>query len=423
MSAPQKKRPLWKFWNRVGPGFVTGASDDDPSGILTYSQTGAVFGYRHLWTTVLTIPFMTVVQEMCGRIGMVTGRGLGAVLRQHYAKPVLYIAVLILFSANAVNIGADLGAMAASLEHIAGGTFRVWLALVTLLILLLEIFIPYRRYSSILKYLTLSLFAYVLTMFLVEQDWSQVLVSALLPTTAWTRESLVNVVAVFGTTISPYLFFWQTSEEVEEAVLHGKIREPGAGKPKVTPGELKDMRIDTLVGMVFSNVVAFFVIMTAASTLHPAGITDIETAADAAKALEPIAGPFASLLFTVGIIGTGLLAVPVLAGSAGYAVADAFGWKASLERSAREAPAFYAVIGLSMLIGVIVNAVGVSPFKMLYYTAILNGVSAPPLLLLILLIANNEKIMGNHVNGRWTNLLGFLITMFMTVAVFPILFF
>lgn len=405
-----------RWWEILGPGFITGASDDDPSGILTYSQTGAMFGYRHLWTTVLTLPFMTVVQEMCGRIGMVTGQGLSAVLRKHYGRPVLFIAVAILFCANAVNIGADLGAMAATMQHLVGSSFKVWLAAITLAVLLLEILLPYRQYARVLKYLTLSLFAYVAVVFIVRQDWPAVLVSAVLPTMAFTRESLLNIVAIFGTTISPYLFFWQADEEVEERNLEKK-------RGAVTAGELHAMRVDTAVGMGFSNLVAFFVIMTAASTLHVAGITQIDTAADAVKALEPLAGKAASLIFALGVLGTGMLAVPVLAGAAAYAVAEAFGWKASLEAPANKAPAFYAILTLAMLFGVFVNAIGVPPFKMLYYTAVLNGVSAPPLLLLILLIANNKKIMGKHVNGRLANVLGVAITLFMALAAFPVLLF
>ncbi len=407
---------LKRIVKSIGPGFITGAADDDPSGILTYTQTGAQFGYRQTWALLFSLPFMIAIQEMCGRIGMVTGKGLAGVIRKHYSKKLLLGSVSILFLANAVNIGADLGAMASSAQMLFGFPFVFWLVLMAVTTLLLEILIPYPTYARYLKYLTISLFAYVAVAFLVRQDWGQVLVSLLFPSLSWEREYLFNIVAIFGTTISPYLFFWQADEEVEEEVEKGKLKEMGKGTPKVTKSDISSMRLDTAVGMFFSNLVAFFILVTAASTLHLAGITSIGTAAEGAKALEPIAGSFASWLFAAGIIGTGLLAVPVLSGSASYAVAESLQWNEGLSKTWRQAKGFYLVIMIATLVGCFVNFMGIPPFKMLYYTAVLNGVTAPVLLVFIMLIANNKKIMGKYRNSRLSNWLGWIITVFMSVC-------
>ena len=401
---------------RIGPGFITGAADDDPSGIGAYSQTGAQFGYSQLWTALFSFPFMTAVQEMCGRIGLVTGDGLSGVIRKHYARPVLYGAVILLLIANTINIGADLGAMASSMPRLLGLPFLFWLLAITILTLVLEIFVSYPRYSKFLKYLTLSLLAYVITVFIVKQDWKLVIWSTLVPTIIWSRKYLLNIVAILGTTISPYLFFWQTDEEVEEEIAAHKISAIGVGKPRITKSDLRNVRLDTIVGMFFSNLAMFFIIATAASTLGAHGITSINTATDAAQALRPLAGEFAFLIFTLGILGTGLLAVPILAGSASYAVAEAFGWSSGLNKKFSEAHGFYGVITLATLVGLLVNLLGIPPFTMLYYTAILNGMIAPPLLVLILLISNNKKIMGKYVNGPLSNILGWMITAIMAVA-------
>jgi NRAMP (natural resistance-associated macrophage protein)-like metal ion transporter len=404
---------LKRLFKSIGPGFITGAADDDPSGILTYAQTGAQFGYRQLWIVLFSLPFMIAIQEMCGRIGMVTGKGLAGVIRLHYGRTLLMGSVGLLFIANAVNIGADLGAMASSAQLLFGLPFLFWLAAIAITTLLLEVFIPYPTYSRYLKYLTLSLFAYVAVAFLVKQDWLAVVRSLITPSFSWDEAFLFNIVAIFGTTISPYLFFWQADEEVEEEVERGQLKEMGKGKPKITMADVSDMKIDTSVGMVFSNLVTFFIIVTAASTLPLAGITTIETAAQGAEALRPVAGSFASWLFALGIIGTGLLAVPVLAGSASYAIAESFGWKEGLSRTLRQAQGFYAVIALATLTGCLVNFIGVPPFRMLYYTAVLNGVIAPPLMVFILLIANSEKIMGKYRNHGVSNVLGWVIAVFM----------
>lgn len=403
-----------RFLRLFGPGFVTGASDDDPSGILTYAQTGAQFGYRQLWTVVLSVPFMIAIQEMCGRIGMVTGKGLAGVIRKSYGSRVLIIVVPLLFVANTVNIGANLGAMASSAELLLPAVpLYAWLLAMALTTLCLEIFIPYPTYARYLKYLTFSLFAYLIAGFLVRQDWTAILLSAVLPSLSADPAVLMNVVAIFGTTISPYLFFWQADEEVEEEVAQGKLRAMGVGIPRVTRRDITRMRMDTVIGMVFSNLISFFIIMTAASTLHASGVTIIGSAAEGAQALEPLAGPLAALLFSMGIIGTGLLAVPVLAGSASYAVAESLGWREGLSHSWREARGFYSVIALSTFLGILLNLAGVAPFRMLYYSAVLNGLIAPVLILAILRIANDRRIMGSYRNSARSNVPGIVITLFM----------
>ncbi|MEK7605255.1 MAG: divalent metal cation transporter [Patescibacteria group bacterium] len=405
-----------KLLKVLGPGFITGASDDDPSGIGTYAQTGAMFGYNQLWTALFSLPFMTVVQEMCGRIGMVTGTGLAGVLKIHYTRKVLYIAVGILFIANTINIGADLGAMAASAQLILGIPFWVWLLIITATTISLEVFVSYPAYARLLKYLTLSLFAYIVTVFVIKQDWMHILSGTIIPSFTFNKDYLLNIVALLGTTISPYLFFWQADEEVEEEIEHHQLRAMGKGVPRITKRDIREMRLDTIVGMLFSNIVMFFIIVTTASTLGAHGIKDIQTADQAASALRPFAGDFAFLLFALGIIGTGLLAVPILAGSASYAISEAFNMKAGLSKRFTQAHGFYAIIALATLLGFLINFTSIKPFTLLYYTAILNGVAAPPLLVLIMLTANNSKIMGKYTNNRTVNMLGWAITSVMSLA-------
>lgn len=409
-------KKLKKFLKILGPGFITGASDDDPSGIGTYAQTGAQFGYTQLWTALFSFPFMSVIQEMCGRIGMVTGKGLSGVIRIHYAKPVLYSAVLLLLIANTINIGANLGAMASSAQLLFHIPFIFWLIAMTVLTLVLEVFVSYRVYAQVLKYLALALFAYVIVVFAVRQDWIHIFRSTFIPTISFQRDYLFNIVAILGTTISPYLFFWQANEEVEEEVEHKKLISMGRGKPHITTQDIRTMRLDTILGMFFSNLIMFFIIVTTASTLHVNGITKIETADQAARALQPIAGDFAFVLFAAGIIGTGLLAVPILAGSASYAFSEAFGWKEGLYRKFTQAHGFYGVITIATLVGLLVNFTPVKPFQMLYYSAIINGIIAPPLLILIMFITNNAKIMGKHTNSRFSNIFGWTITGVMSIA-------
>lgn len=413
---------LKKFLKNLGPGFITGAADDDPSGIGTYSQTGALFGYSQLWTSLFSFPFMAFVQEMCGRIGMTTGLGLSGIIKRHYSRWVLYFSVFLLFFANTVNIGANLGAMASSAELIFKIPFVFWLILITATTILLEILIPYKNYSKFLKYLTFSLFAYIITVFVVKQDWIKILYSTIIPNITFSKAYALNIVAILGTTISPYLFFWQADEEVEEEIQHHKIASMGRGKPHVSASDIKKLRLDTVAGMFFSNLVMFFIIVTTASTLNANGITNIETADQAARALVPLAGDFAFFIFALGIIGTGLLSIPILAGSASYAISEAFGWSAGLNKRFSKARAFYLVIATAVILGLIVNFLPIRPFQMLYFAAIINGLCAPFLLVLILRISNNKNIMGNRTNPLISNAMGWAIFMIMVLCAAFLLF-
>lgn len=396
-----------KLLRSVGPGFVTGAADDDPSGIATYSQTGALLGYTQLWLVPYALPFMIAIQEMCGRIGAVTGKGLAGVMRHEYSRTLLWSAVGLLVVANTINIGADLGAMASAVELLVPIPAVVSLAAITFLTLALQVLVPYPSYANFLKYLTLALLSYIAAAFFVRQDWGLVLSSVSIPHIAFSRAYLLNIAAVLGTTISPYLFFWQADEEVEEEVEGKRLREIGVGTPKISARFMRTMRFDTALGMFFSQFVTFFIIITAAATMHGA---EIRTAADAARALQPLGGDLAFLLFSLGILSTGLLAVPVLSGSAAFAVAEAAHWRVGLEKKFDKARMFYGVIVVSTLIGILVNFLGIGPITLLYYSAALNGVLAPPLMLIIILIANNKRIMGGRVNGLVGNMLGLLIT-------------
>jgi NRAMP (natural resistance-associated macrophage protein)-like metal ion transporter len=414
----EKLKRLFKI---LGPGFVTGAADDDPSGIGTYSQTGAQFGYSQLWLALFSFPFMVIVQEMCGRIGLVSGKGLSRLIKKHYPAPLLYTLIAMLLLANIINIGADLGAMAESASLLWGFPHWMWLIVITVTSLLLQVFVPYKRYSNVLKYLTLSLLAYIVTAFILKLNWKEVGLATILPHISFDKDYLMNIVAILGTTISPYLFFWQASEEVECLVEENKIKDMSVGTPDTDSLDIPEMRIDTLVGMFFSQVVMYFIIVTAAATLNAHHITHVDSATKAAQALKPIAGEFASWLFAAGIIGTGLLAVPVLAGSGAYAIAEARGWHLGLYKKLIEAKAFYAVIVISVLLGLCVNFIGIRPFDLLYYTAILNGLCAPPLMVLILLLANNSDIMGKNKNKTASNWIGWFITGLMSVAAIALL--
>lgn len=412
---------LKRLLKNIGPGFVTGAADDDPAGIQTYSQTGAMFGYTQLWLVPLTYPFMCTIQEMCGRIGLVTGRGLSAVIKIHYSKRVLAGAVFLLLLANIVNIGADLGAMADATALIVPIPFWFGLFFFTCVTLGLEVFIPYPRYAQYLKYLTLSLFAYIFAAFTVDQDWSAVFAALVTPHIQMTPEYIQNIAAFLGTTISPYLFFWQASQEVEERSSQLSLTRTGKGIPKASDN-IAHMRTDTYVGMFFSQAVTFFIIISVAATLGTAGIHEVATAADAARALEPFAGAYAKLLFALGIIGTGLIAIPVLAGSAAYAFSEAMGWKEGLNKTLSQAYGFYGVIILATLVGLMINFSSIAPITMLYYSAMLNGIIAPPIMVLLLLIANNKSIMGKHTNSVWSNLLGITIASAMGAVAFGLIY-
>ncbi len=402
------------YLKALGPGLITGASDDDPSGIGTYSQTGAQFGYVQLWTGLLTFPLLAGIQEICARIALQTGSGLAEVIRKHYPRPVLYFCVILLFIANTVNLGADLGAMAASGELLLGLPFFVWLIAMTLISVVLEVFVEYNRYVKILRFLTLSLFAYVLVVLASPKDWGQISRNTLIPTIQLNKEYLLNVVAILGTTITPYLFFWQASQEIEEEIAEGKTTLKA--RRGVSNVELKWMRTDVISGMLLSTLVMWSIMATTASTLSPRGITNIDSAVKAAEALRPLAGDFCYLLFATGIIGTGLLALPILAGSAAYAVAEAFHLREGLYLKLRQAHGFYGVILFATLIGFAMNLTGINPMKALYYTAVLNGMVAPPLLFMIMLIGNNSKIMKKRVNGPPSNALGWITTLAMTIA-------
>lgn len=425
MKKRGKKRSYFskikKYFNRLGPGITTGAADDDPSGVATYTQTGAQFGKAHLWTAVYLTPFMSAIQEMCGRIGMVSGKGLAGVIKKYYSKKILYFCVLLLVLANIINIGTDLGAMAAAAELVFGINFIYLILIMTAITLLLEIFVSYRIYSKYLKYLTLSLISYVIVAFVIKQNWKDVAFSALIPNFSFTKDAIINLVAVFGTTISPYLFFWQASQEVEEEIENKKIRDFNDGKPKINGFDIKALRIDTILGMLFSNFAMFFIILTAASTLNINGIMDIQTANQAAEVLRPLAGDFVYLLFALGIIGVGLLAVPILAGSASYALSETFDLKEGLYKKFRQAHGFYGIIIIAAIVGLIINFTSIPPFKMLYYTAIINGIIAPPLMVMIMLISNNKKIMGNYKNGKLANSLGWIITFVMGISAIALL--
>jgi len=404
------------YWKSLGPGLTTGAADDDPSGITTYSQAGAAYGFNFLWLAGFTFPLMSVVQEMCARIGLVTGRGLAANIRQYYPKWVLYIATLLLFSANTLNIGADLGAMAKATQLLFPDIrFTTLILGFTMITLALQIFTTYEKYAKYLKWLALVLLSYVFSALTVSIDWNEALQKAIIPTIVFSKDQIFLITAVLGTTISPYLFFWQTSQEVEEQILEGKTTLK-LRREETSTREVRNMRMDVWSGMFLSNLVMFFIIAAAAATLFTHGITNITSAAEAAEALRPIAGERVYLLFALGIIGTGMLAVPILAGSASYALSESFGWKFGLYRRLREANAFYGVIIISTGIGLAINLLGFDSIKVLIYSAVFNGLIAPVVLILIVLISGNIKIMGRWVNGKITTFFGWLIVALMTLA-------
>jgi NRAMP (natural resistance-associated macrophage protein)-like metal ion transporter len=405
------------YWNMLGPGLTTGASDDDPSGIATYSQTGAQYGYHLLWLAAWTFPLMAVVQEMCARIGMVTGRGLAGNIRVHFSKRVLYICTLMLFAANTLNIGADIGAMAKAVQLLNPGLdFGMLVVGFSLLSLLLQIFTPYVRYAKYLKWLAMVLLSYVFSAILAHLNWSTVLRHAVVPHVNFNKNELLLICAILGTTISPYLFFWQTSQEVEEQILQGKTRLEDR-RTATAPAEIKSMRVDVWSGMILSNLVMFFIVAACAGILYPHGITNIQTTAQAAEALRPFAGNATYFLFAIGILGPGLLAIPVLAGASSYAFAESFRWKEGLYRSlGQESYAFYGIIIISMLVGLGINFLGIDPIKALIYSAVGNGLVAPVVLLLIVLISSNKKIMGRWVNGRISKSLGWAVIALMTVS-------
>lgn len=418
MSAPsstkKKRMSLKTKWKKVGrligPGLVTGASDDDPSGIATYSQAGAAYGLSTLWTSLLAFPLMASIQQMCARIGIVTEQGLTGTLKKHYPRPVLYLMLLFSFPAIVMNIGADIAGMGAVgnllVPSIDAGIFSVFF---TILLLILIIYLPYRKMASILKYLCIVMLVYFIVPFLYKQDYSKIIQSTFIPHIEFNKAFMATLVGILGTTISPYLFFWQASVEVEEQKSRKK-------RIMVDKQFIQEVDKDVDLGMAFSGLVMYFIILTTGTVLHQGGITTIQTVEDAARALQPLAGDAAYLLFAIGIIGTGLIAIPVLSGSLSYIFAETFGWEQGLSKKFHEARGFYTIIAISLILGLAMNYLGISPIQALIYTAILYGITAPVLIAIILHISNNKKIMGKYVNGPVSNLLGITAGIVMTIA-------
>ncbi len=407
----------WKEFSRlIGPGLVTGASDDDPSGIATYSQAGAAYGLSTLWTSILAFPLMASIQQMCARIGIITEQGLTGTLKKHYPRPILYLMLLFSFPAIVMNIGADIAGMGAVgnllFPSIDAGFFSVFF---TVLLLILIIYLPYKKMASILKYLCIVMLVYFIVPFLYRQDFKQIFTSTFIPRIEFNKEFMATLVGILGTTISPYLFFWQASVEVEEQKSRKK-------RIMVDKKFIQEIDKDVDLGMAFSGLVMYFIILTTGTVLHQGGITNIQTVEDAARALQPLAGNAAYLLFAIGIIGTGLIAIPVLSGSLSYIFAETFGWEQGLSKKFHEARGFYTIIAISLLLGLAMNYLGISPIQALIYTAILYGVTAPVLIAIILHISNNKKIMGEYVNGPVSNILGITAGIVMTIAAVTLLY-
>lgn len=400
--------------NQLGPGLITGAADDDPSGIATYSITGAAFGYGLLWTALVSFPMMAAVQLMCARLATVTGRGLAAIIRQRCPRYVLWGACLLLTAANLFNIGADLGGMAEVTSMLTGVNSLYWTPVYAAIIVALLFRNPYRAIARVFKWLTLALFAYVVTAFIVKPDMGAIFRGTLLPEVHWSAGYFSVLVGVFGTTISPYLFFWQASEEVEEGRANGAPT--AAQRKRAVPGKLRWVRKDVLIGMFFSNVVMYFIILTAAATLHAHGIAQIATARQAAEALRPLAGNYAYWLFALGLVGTGMLGVPVLAGSSAFAIAEAMNWRASLDRPPRLARKFYGVLGAALAVGLVLDYARIDAVKMLFWSAVFNGVLAPPMIVLVVWLTGDVQVMGRHVNSRLLRSIGWATAAVMTLA-------
>lgn len=403
------------YLKKLGPGLVTGAADDDPSGIATYSQTGAQYGTGLLWMAAWTFPLVATIQEMCARIALVTGQGLASNIKSMYSKKMLYFCTVLLFLANTLNIGANLGAMAKAVQLILPSlNFTFLIISIGIVGLLLQIFISYQKYASYLKWLSLALLSYVATGLVIHMDWAVLLHDGLIPHLTFGNNEILLITGILGTTISPYLFFWETGQEVEEQIAEGKTT--ALSRKGTNDKEIRKMRIDVWSGMFFSNVVMFFIIAVCATTLFKNGVTNIETAADAAQALAPFAGKWAFILFTLGIIGTGMLSIPVLAGSTSYAMSESFGWKEGLYRKLKEARAFYGVIIISTLLGILINFIGIDPIKALIYSAIFNGMVAPIIIFFIVGISGSQKIMGKYKNKKITNIIGWSIAVVMKIA-------
>ena len=422
-QAASRKRPAGLFrsiFRLLGPGFISGASDDDPSGIGTYAVAGASFGYSTLWTAFFTVPLMCAIQFMCAKIGLVTGEGLAGVLKKHYSSRLLYPAVLLLIIANTINAGADIGAIAAAVNLLFPVSPRLLIVPVSVLIVVVQVWGSYRFIANTFKWLAFTLVAYIGAAFYAHPNAREVLRATFLPEFKMNSEFLSLMVALFGTTISPYLFFWQANQEVEEEISAGK--KTLAQRKGTTTGQLRYAAWDVNIGMLFSNMIMYFVILATAATLFTAGKTKVESAADAARALQPLAGRFASTLFGIGLIGAGVLAVPVLTGASAYAVAETFGWRHGLDKKAARASRFYLFIALSTAVGMLINFTKINPITALVWSAVLNGLLAPPLLVLIIMISNNRSIMGNRVNGRVVNVLGWAAVALMSAAAIALIF-
>lgn len=406
-----------EYWDILGPGLATGASDDDPSGIATYSQTGAKYGLQLNWLAAFTFPLMAVVQEMCARIGLVTGRGLASNIRRHFPKRVLYVVAILLFVANTFNIGADFGALAEAMKlFFPNLNYTLTVIGFAILVLGLQIFSSYKTYAKVLKWLALILLSYVFSTLLIKGlDWRSVGLSLIRPSMDFTKEQIILVCGILGTTISPYLFFWQTSQEVEESIIKGQTNIT-LRQNSVTDKDIKNMRVDVWSGMFLSNLAMFFIITACAATLNISGTTEIQTAAQAAEALRPLAGDNSYILFALGIIGVGLLGIPVLAGSASYAISESFGWKEGLGYKLKQASSFYGVMIISIFLGLLINFIGLDPIRALIYSAVANGLVAPVMLVIIVIISSNKKIMGERANGKATKIFGWLATSLMIVA-------
>jgi NRAMP (natural resistance-associated macrophage protein)-like metal ion transporter len=408
----QQHRP-GSFFRNLGPGLITGAADDDPSGVSTYSVAGASFGYLPLWTAILSFPLMTAVQLMCARLGMVTGLGLAGVIRRRYSPVVLWAACALLVVANIINIAADLGGMAAATRLVTGAPTALTVPAYGIAIVVLLMWWSYRAIARVFKWLTLVLLAYVVTAFVARVDWRLALYATLVPRVEWSRAFFSVLVAILGTTISPYLFFWQAAQEVEEERAMGR---DFAHRQGATPEELTSARTDVLTGMFASNAIMYFIILTTAATLHATGRTSIATAQQAAEALRPVAGAAAYWLFTLGLIGTGMLAVPVLAGSCAYAIAEAAAWRGSLDRRPWQAGRFYLVLTTSVVLGIAITYVGLDAIKLLFTTAVINGVLAPPLILVVLLLTSDRTVMGDATNSRTLSVMGWIALVVMVAA-------
>jgi NRAMP (natural resistance-associated macrophage protein)-like metal ion transporter len=414
-SSPDVEKTKPRLLGILGPGLITGASDDDPSGIATYSQTGAQFGYATSWTLLFSYPLMSAVQIISARLGRTTGRGIAGNLQKYYPNWLAYTGVGLLLIANIINIGADIGAMGDAIKLIIGGPQIAYVLAIAAICIVLQVFMAYKRYVGVLKWLTLALFAYVATVFLVKLDWLELGKSLVLPQISFSADYITAIVAIFGTTISPYLFFWQASQEVEDMKAKPH-RDPLKHAPQQAEAAESRIGLDTYVGMGFSNLIALTIMVTAAATLHVNGVTDIQSSAQAAAALKPVAGAAAEFLFALGIVGTGLLAVPVLAGSAAYGLGEALRWPTGLDRKPKEAKAFYGTIAIATLIGVGLNMTPIDPIKALYWSAVINGIVAVPIMVVMMLMASQERIMGEQTIGRGLTIFGWLATAVMAVT-------